>query len=146
MPKFRHAAVTAVLLTLATVTALAAKTGYYRWVDDEGKPQFTQKPPVDRPYQFVEVSTGHSQAVGDTAPDTGNESENTAPKGTEDMEVQTAAAKDPALCAQARQNLATLGAGLIRLKQPDGSYKVLSEEDKEAQRKRAKEVADFHCE
>ncbi|HUH37531.1 MAG TPA: DUF4124 domain-containing protein [Spongiibacteraceae bacterium] len=148
MPKLRHLFVTALLVLFAASTLHAAKSGYYRWVDDGGKPQFTQKPPVDKPYEYVEVSTGHSQPVSRSTTDAAN---NDSAKGADDgavkdQEVQAAAAKDPALCAQARQNLATLGAGLVRLKQPDGSYTILSEEDKAAQRQRAQSVIDFHCE
>ena len=45
-------------LMLSSNHLLAAKSGYYRWTDSEGKVHFSQQPPVGQRYEFVETQTG----------------------------------------------------------------------------------------
>ena len=53
--------------------------------------------------------------------------------------------KDPALCEQAKNNLKALEGARIRITEPDGSKRLLSEDEKEGQRANARKFIKVHC-
>ena len=58
---------------------------------------------------------------------------------------QVAVEKNPALCDQARANLDTLNSSArVRIRDDDG-LRYLSEEEKDIQRRKARDMAAVHC-
>jgi hypothetical protein len=54
--------------------------------------------------------------------------------------------KNPEVCAQARENLATLEvAPRVRLRGADGEYRYLTDEERQEQEKRARDTIAVHC-
>ena len=140
------------VLVVASASALAAKNGYYRWIDDNGQPHFTQKPPLDRPSRFIGTSRGYSSDDVDppypaTIPPkradsgTDQDSDKDEPKQFEVMPD-----KDPERCEQARKALDSFSRGQrVRVKDDDGEYRVLDNEEQAEQKARAQEAIDIYC-
>ena len=133
-------------------SALSAETGYYKWTDKQGNPHHSDRPPPPGvEYEFVGKDSGFRRHVTEeeslreaqspswaprTPPRTGPKTDQQAP----DLE------KDPALCDQAKANLDTLDSSArVRLRDADGSVRYLTEEEKEAQKKRALKMMARHC-
>jgi hypothetical protein len=56
-------------LFLATLlVSLSASASIYKWLDDNGKVQYTQTPPMDRPSEEIKSVTGTSQPVAPPKP------------------------------------------------------------------------------
>lgn len=144
------------LRTLCAVTLLctsplllaAGPSGYYRWVDDKGAPQFTQKPPVDRPSEFVRTATGAASAVeGSVAQPAASEA------GTEASEERQVTGglegvpdRDPAKCEQTRGTLGILNSSArIREKGSDGEYRYLTPAEIGEQKRLAEEAIKIYC-
>jgi hypothetical protein len=127
---------------------LAAQTGYYRWKDDKGQFQATQQPPVDRPSEYVRLSTGQSTPV---APgETVESKEGQAPAKPADNAapgpLQGVPDQDPAKCKEAQDAQAMLDShARIREKTASGEYRYLSPEQIAEQKKRAQESIDVYC-
>lgn len=140
----------ALLITSSWLTAGPA--GYYRWIDSDGKPQFTQQPPKDRPSEFVQVSTGASSRVGpdaENAPDQpadGQPPAQTPPKdGTRTL--QGVPDHDPEKCQQAQDTLSILTSkARIREKGSDGEYRFLNPDEIGEQKRLANEAVTIYCE
>jgi hypothetical protein len=148
-PKRRALACAAALLLLSP-GLLASSTGYYRWVDDKGAPQFTQKPPTDRPSEFVRTATGTSSRVepGSVGQDQsgGNaaapETAAKAPTGP----IQGVPDKDPVKCQETRNTLSILNSSArIREKGADGEYRYLTPKQIAEQKRLADEAIKIYC-
>ncbi len=141
------AAVVAGMLGLASLSASAGET-YYRWVDERGNPVHSDRPPpkgVD--YEVVSTGTSLMRRVGseegavppDLEPKPGNEFDqvDTAPSQVE---------KNPEFCERARQNLETLNKDIrIRMRDENGEYYYLTDEQKAEQRRNAEAAIAEHC-
>lgn len=126
-----------------------AEKGYYKWLDAKGNPQHSDRPPpAGVEYEFIStetrmtrrVSAEESRAIGTTNP-------NTAAQGSPSSSkpVAVAVEKDQALCDQARANLDTLNStALVRIRDKEG-IRYLTEEEKEDQRNRARDMISVHC-
>ena len=142
------------LLIAATAAMLASsplqaqKSGHYRWVDDNGKPQYSDRPPVGRESEFIEFAGGkRSRSAIDSQEGSVEgrvESEAEKLPGVDgEMEVVQ---KDPELCKQAQGNLKSLsGTPRVRITEPDGSKRILTPDEIQAQRDRAQSFIDIHC-
>lgn len=139
----------ALALALAIVGQSAAAAGYYRWTDDDGQTHFSQNPPENRPSEFVSRATGRpsSEPQTNAEPESSEKTEtDTEAENGDPEQLQALPEKDPERCKQARNLLQTLdGYARVRARQPDGSYRVLTEEEKNEQRERAEEAIDIHC-
>ncbi|WP_372747948.1 DUF4124 domain-containing protein [Litorivivens sp.] len=141
------------LLIIVAGSAVTAKTGYYRWVDDNGQPHFTQKPPLDRPSTFIPTGRGYSDdSVNPPYPpkvpakraDSGTEPAPEKPEKNKEFEVLPD--KDPARCEQARKALQNFSRGQrVRVKDDNGEYRVLDSEEQSEQMKKAQEAVDIYC-
>ena len=143
-------------LMIGSISAsLADASGtYYRWRDDKGKLVVSDRPPTDIgvTYEVVTPSTslvrrvesGEGAVPAETVPRPGNEFE---PEDTSAGELQVAR-KNPEICARATSNLETLNTtARIRIHDADtGELRYLTEEEKEAQRDKARDVMRAHCE
>jgi len=138
----------AVGVMVCAMTVSAEET-YYRWTDQYGNVQHSDRPPpVGTNYEVVSTQSynirkveGEDGAVPlETEPSVGNEFE-THPKQA------SATKKNPELCSRAQENLATLErGGRIRIRNDQGELRFLGEEEIEEQKKRARDTMDMYCE
>lgn len=143
------AAITVAALLLPPLTAGAAQS-YYRWRDEQNNLVVSDRPPADPdiPYEVVDqkstkirrVAPGTGAVPAETTPRPGNE--------FEPVEQTEAIRKNPESCARARANLETLNtAARIRIRDGEtGELRFLSEEEKELQRQKARDIMRVHCE
>lgn len=124
---------------IASLTLQAEQNGIYRWTDNNGVTQYSDRPPEGVESMFVKTSTGKRAPATEPEPTT-TASEDNAPQTMEVMPE-----KDPALCKQAQQNLKALESARIRITEPDGSKRIITEEEKEAQRENARKFIKVHC-
>lgn len=133
---------------LASSLSMAAGQTYYRWKDDRGNVYHSDRPPPKgteyevvstKSYDIRRVEGDEGAVPLDTTPEPGNEFE-TFPK------EETAPKKSAEMCARAQENLATLqNGGRIRLRDENGEFRFLSEEEKADQMTRAQAVIDQNC-
>jgi len=134
---------------LAGITA-ATERGYYKWMDERGNPQHSDRPPpAGVKYEFIATESGLSRRVDLDPPDNANETSpgnpaargQPASAGIDKIEIE----KNPALCDQAKANLDTLNSkAKVRIRDDEG-IRYLSEEEKEVQRKKARDLVAVHC-
>ncbi len=122
----------------------AAPSGLYRWTDENGQVKYSDRPPEGIESTFIKLSTGKSSKVNDASSDSSTTTEETNKlKPGEQLEVM--AEKDPALCKQATNNLKALKGARIRITEPDGSKRFLTEDEKEGQRENARKFIKINC-
>jgi hypothetical protein len=147
------------LLTCALIatTAILALTGpttsagnvHYRWIDDRGNPVHSDRPPpkgVD--YEVVSTGSSLTRPVAakegavplEIQPRVGNDFEQVDTKKLAKME------KNAEYCKRARENLYMLNKiARIRLRNDQGEYRYIDEEEKEVQRQNAIDTIAVHC-
>ena len=149
-------ALLAVLLTavLLLPTPSSASDTYYRWKDEQGKLVVSDRPPTDEgvEYEVVSprstlvrrVSPGEGAVPAEVNPRPGNEFEQVDTR-REQLEVIP---KNPESCARARANMETLNTSArIRIRDMQtGELRFISEEEKETQRQKARDIIRVHCE
>lgn len=121
----------------------AGEAGHYRWTDENGTVKYADRPPEGVEAEFIKfASTKHSKPS--TSADAGQPATEQA---TADAPVtmEGLPAKDPKLCKQAQSNLKALNAARIRITEPDGSKRLLNEEEKESQKENARKFIKVHC-
>ncbi len=137
----------AAVLALGSLNASAGKT-HYRWIDERGNPVHSDRPPpkgVD--YEVISTGTSLKRSVEadegavplEIEPRVGNEFEQqrTTPQTVE---------KNPEFCQRARDNLNSLDtAPRIRMRNEQGEYYYLSDEERAAERKKAIDAIEVHC-
>jgi hypothetical protein len=141
------------IVTMATLalTGPAASAGevYYRWMDNRGNPVHSDRPPP-KGIDYEVVSTGSSLmrpvdakegAVPlEIVPRVGNDFEQVDTKKVAKIE------KNPEYCIRARENLQALDTfARIRLRNDQGEYHYIDEEEKEIQRQNAMDTIAVHC-
>ena len=138
-----------VMLGAFGTEALAGNT-YYRWTDPDGNPVHSDRPPPTGTNYEV-VSTGTSQvrkvssSEGAVAP-VSDTSKKDDFDGFEEAKAE-APAKNAEFCKSAKENLDTLESkARIRLKDDNGEYRYLTAEEKETQKKTARDLIKSHCE
>ncbi len=121
----------------------AGKKGYWTWTDQKGNPQYADLPPEGVDAVFVEKNTLNS-AVSEGVQTGSQNDDGAAASGPQ--AIEGIAAKDPEICQQAKNNLAALESARVRITDPDGSKRFLTEDEKAAQRERAQKFIDLNCE
>ena len=139
--------VVAAILAFTSLSANAGET-YYRWTDDRGRPVHSDRPPPQG-VDYEVVSTG-STLVRPVEAEQGAVPAEVTPRVGNDFEkVQTKPvpiAKNPEYCARAQENLYMLNkVARIRLRDENGEYRYIDEEEKESQRQNAIETIAIHC-
>jgi hypothetical protein len=144
---FVRGALLACMLASVTLAAVAQNT-HYRWLDDRGNPVHSDRPPEDgQNYEVVttgsslmrEVEGSKGAVPPETAPRVGNEFEQT---DKEPAQIK----KNPEYCDRAQKNLETLdNFRRIRVRDENGEFRYLSEEEVEEQRREAKAAISVHC-
>lgn len=137
-------ALQALVVMLGLVTALtlqAGPSGHYRWTDENGTIQYADRPPEGVKSEFIKFSGTRAPRAGEKKK--AEEQASQEPETYDKMEVLPE--KDPKLCQQAQSNLKALEAARIRITEPDGSKRFLSEDEKEGQRENARKFIKLHC-
>jgi len=136
------------LLTLSSFYASADRV-VYRWKDDAGNQVNSDRPPpqgVD--YEVVSTSSSFVREVDaeegvvplEVAPTADTE---TKPVATSTPQIE----KNPEHCKTARDNLQTLDShARIRLRDEQGEYRYIDEDEKQQQRKLALDAIKAFCE
>lgn len=119
--------------------AHAAKK-FYKWVDKDGVTHYSERPPKGKQAEVVNTYTGRGTPPPNQA----------AKEKEEKPEEETQAApqpiKNPEVCQSARRNLEILNRNnRVRLKDENGELTILSQEQKEKQRKTAEKAVKDHC-
>jgi Domain of unknown function (DUF4124) len=124
------------LLAFATVALLAGQAAnadqtVYKWKDSSGNLHYTQQPPVGIASEAISVKQGYSTR-DETARDPTPE--------------ERAAAERSELCRVATKNYEMLsGAGAVKRRDEYGQDHTLTDEEKAAERDRAKAGMDLNC-
>ncbi len=139
---------------ILSIWLLPAAARTYRWVDENGTTIYSQSPPPNGKATIIKPPPPSPSQPGETmkklkarldAIDETNKKKNEA-KDKEDIAAKNAAIKRQN-CENAKKNLTTLEQhARVRLKGEDGSYKMLSEEERTAQIDKAKEAIKNNCE
>ncbi len=124
----------------------AETNGHYRWVDDQGNVKYSDRPPAGVEAEFIKFAASRtSKASNQSAAENSETPSKSTPTAQIPEKLEVMQAKDPKLCAQAKQNLKALDGARIRITEPDGSQRFLSEEEKEDQRDNARKFMDINC-
>ena len=121
----------------------ADQNGIYRWTDEQGVVQYSDRPPEGVEAVFIKTSSGKRTAPTSREGDTDTSPTATKASGPKSLEVMPE--KDPALCEQAKRNLKALDGTRIRITEPDGTKRILTPDEKEGQRENAKKFMNVHC-
>jgi len=130
-----------------------AEDGYYKWTDNRGRPQHSDRPPPSGiEYEFISTDTGMKRRVSAEESRTSANDGSMAPsmpapaRDGGALEQEVVVDKDPALCDQARGNLDSLNsAARVRIRDNDGTIRYLTEEEKNVQRQKALDLITVHC-
>ncbi len=155
-PTFLHIAASSMLvLLLQGQQAYAAPT--YRWVDDNGNPVLSDRPPeAGIPYTEVGVDTGFRRYPKPVATETAepggqapvsSASTSLAANATvgQSTRVEVVEAQ-PALCEQAKDNIFKLETfPRMRVQDDDGEVRFMSDEERATQLATAYKVRDANC-
>lgn len=136
------------LLFLFLISTTAMATKLYKWTDEKGNVYYGQTKPTD--FKAIEVNAPPPPPAD--SPDLnkpfaeqilgkdGGKSSGPAPSS--DIDPATKASQ----CAKARNNLTNLqNNARVRTKNPDGSVRLLSDEEKEAKLKESQKQVDYYC-
>jgi hypothetical protein len=142
----------AVLLTTAAITlgtiSIAFGETFYRWEDDRGHPVHSDRPPP-KGVNYEVVST-ETSLIRPVEAEKGAVPKKVTPTPSNDFEpVETREAmieKNPEYCKRAQENLYMLNkVARIRLRNDQGEYRYIDEEEKEIQRQNAIDTIAMHC-
>lgn len=132
------------LLSLGAVWLVSADAAVYRWVDENGRTQFGDRPPVGRSADEVKIRK-QAQPAGSGAPanagqrlelqqrmlDAYRDEREAKQQAREKKAAQEA--KRKRACAQAKDQLRSFeAAGALYKLQPDGSRRYLSDQEYQA--------------
>ena len=124
----------AALTLLIGLTALGAQAAerVYKWVDAQGVVHYGQQPPPETRSEAIKVQKGYSTADPDAA--------------AELTEEQKKAAADAETCRVASDNYKTLSStGEVKRVDEYGETHTMSQEDKDAEKARAKSAMERFC-
>jgi len=121
----------------------------YRWMDSEGNPVNSDRPPpVGTEYEVISTNSSMVRAVEadegavplKVKPDAGNQFE---PVDTSTPKIE----KNPEYCKRAQENLTALDMKVrIQMRNEKGEVYFLTEEERTVQRQRAQDTINVHCE
>ncbi|MBI2379546.1 MAG: DUF4124 domain-containing protein [Gammaproteobacteria bacterium] len=130
----------------------------YKWTDENGKIQYTQFPPKDRPYTTMNI-TGVKAPAAAEAPERPAASDTETPEGkaaagengktkgekAKDQSSQFLAAKR-SNCETAQKNLSTLTSKTrVSIKDKDGQPRLMTDQERADQLKLAQEQVKTYC-
>jgi hypothetical protein len=135
-------------LAMAASASVFSAESHYRWTDAQGNPVHSDRPPpkgmeyevVSSGSTLVRKVSGQEGAVpAEVEPSVSNDFDQT---DTQPLKV----VKNSEFCKRAQENLDTLDSvARIRIRNDNGDYRFLDEEEKEAQREEARRQIAIHC-
>lgn len=138
--KFLISILGAWVMAFSASNTFAAKDNVFTWTDEKGVVHYGERPPKDSQARLVKTRTGHSEPTPTPTPAA---APNTPPSAND----VTESFKDPERCTMAQKNLELLNTvARIRIAGEDGVQRVLTEEEKEAQRTAMQAVINQACE
>ena len=150
---FRITASSMLVLFLQGQAADASTT--YRWVDDNGNPVLSDRPPeAGIPYTEVGIEAGFKRypkpVANETAGQASKSNVSSSPlssaTGGQSNRVEVVEAQ-PALCEQAKDNIFKLETfPRMRVRDDDGEVRFMSDEERAQQLQTAQSVRDAYCE
>lgn len=148
-------AVAAVALTATLPAATPAAAAMYRWVDDSGAVVYSQSPPPDgRAASTVAPPPPPSSSAGEERQQLDGrvkQADEARKKQQEGLKKQQETASKEAdrkrNCDAARQNLELIQnrPPQTRFQMPDGEYRRFTDEEREAEIRKAREFVDKNC-
>lgn len=101
---------TLLALTFCLFSSVVAAEQMYRWIDDQGVPQFGQQPPEGKAYQRMDISSPPPPGGSLRAPAPLPENATAEAPAEEDQSIsdEALAAKRKEQCAKIRSNLQTM--------------------------------------
>lgn len=136
------------VLTIATSYPISSAESHYRWTDSLGNPVHSDRPPP-KGVEYEVISSG-STLVRKVSGDEGAVPAQVQPSLDNEFDQTDtrppAVVKNPEFCKRARENLETLDSvARIRIRNDNGDYRFLDEEEKESQREDARRQIAIHC-
>lgn len=130
-----------------SATLWAEPSGYYRWKDSEGNLKLSDRPPeAGIKAEFIETP-GSKKSRGSNPPVASSEQEAATTQPEEPLKMEILPPKDPERCKQAQANMQAFNnAARIRITDPDGTQRLITEEEKQVQVERAKKAIRENCE
>ena len=146
-------------LTIALTLALFSLSGLchagkvFKWIDDQGVPQYTDQAPTDRQYSVLETHAAPKSAAAAQEkrakaleaagqPEEGSGVNFEAQKKEREQQAKVRAEN----CKNAQANLKTMKENArVRILGDDGEFRFLSEEEKRAQIQQAQDVIETNC-
>jgi len=137
-----------VLGTIFMAVALPAHATFYKWIDEHGVTQYSQRPPPSGDYQSIRSPAPATGSDSPQPPPPAEQDPVAAPGDSPPPDAQALARQRMAKrqnCRLARQRLSQLeNHARIRYKAADGSLRVMGEEEKQTRlRETRKMVADM---
>jgi hypothetical protein len=141
-------------LTFALLAAPPAPAAMYRWVDDTGAVVYSQSPPPDgRAASTVTPAAPPPSSAEAPRPPPRGPARNAADSNksqASERQQQGSAAKEADRkrnCAAARQNLELIQnrPPQTRFQMPNGEYRRFTDEEREAEIKKARDFVDKNC-
>ena len=147
----RSAIMLAMAMAFLGAAALAGNE-LYRWQDDRGNQVNSDRPPpAGIPYEVISTDSGLVRRVNVADPLSKPEQEAPPEESAAADNAETPASqpvkKNPKYCEQAKQNLQTLEtAPRVRMRDEDGEYRYLTDDERAGQIRRARDTINVHCE
>lgn len=140
---------TLIALTFGLLSSLATAEQMYRWVDDQGVPQFGQQPPEGRSYQRVDIKSspppGGALRAPEPLPARDSDAEEEQPRSA--IQAKANEAKRLQQCNQLQTNLRTLETNPRLSRTNDaGEMERIGEEERQALMDKAKKDLESYCE
>lgn len=144
--------IVALIIGFLCPTSTLGADKFYKWKDSSGVVQISDRPPPSgTPFEEGAVNSsgnfiGSNQARSNSMQQS---SASNAPMNAigDNPGKSPQFVKDPALCESARQNLESLDNFVrIRVQNADGSFRILSPEEKDVERAKAQKIVQMNCE
>ena len=140
------------ILTISLV-ALSVPAEIYKWIDDEGNIHYGEKPPSVNSKESVEtikirdnVDTQRAaEALNKKSKSLNERSEERKKEKTDELYDKKKLAENKMRCEQAKKQLANYQHPKVNVKESDGAFRALGEEERQAGLKKSEELVKKAC-
>ena len=141
------------IIFLSWLITLSASAEIYKWVDEEGKVHYGEKPPstiTEDGIKTIKYKDNVDTRSANEALKKKSKSLNKLSKKRKGKREDAAAkkeelAKNKVLCEQAKKNLANYQFPKVSIKEDDGSVRALGEEERQLVIKKSEEIVKQVC-
>ena len=141
------------IILLSWLITLSASAEIYKWVDEEGKVHYGEKPPstiTEDGIKTIKYKDNVNTRSANEALKKKSKSLNKLSKKRKEKREDAAAkkeelAKNKVLCEQAKKNLANYQFPKVSIKEDDGSVRALGEEERQLGIKKSEEIVKQVC-